>query len=136
MRRGTASTARGWLRGHCEGFTFPLVFCFNLHISKIIHGDVQAVETLLTVEERASIGCVAGGSIFNEFFHNDSSRAVALLRKLRGLFPYVPLVIGDYYGSLFPESTAIPPPSTPGEAAGNQASLLHDGITSLSPYEG
>lgn len=86
------------------------------------------METFLTAEERAYIGCIAGGSIFNEFFHNDSSKAVGLLRKLRDLFPDVTLIVGDYYGTLIPEGTTQPSPDAiPEEVTGYKAVLLHDG---------
>jgi len=67
------------------------------------------------------VGCVTGASIVNEFFHNDSSKALEVLRLVRSLFPDVPFVVFDYYGLLGED----PPPT--GYPEHLKSSLLHDG---------
>ena len=92
---------------------------------------MRELANLLTEEERGMVGCVTGASIVNEFFHNDSSKALEVLRLVRSLFPDVPFVVFDYYGLLRED----PPPS--GYPEHLKSSLLHDGtplFLAASPF--
>lgn len=67
---------------------------------RIWHGDLKRIEASIPASTLASVEALTACQVVNELFANESTRAVAWLKKLRRIFPGRPLLIADYYGRL------------------------------------
>jgi hypothetical protein len=72
----------------------------------VVTSDALHIGPRLRPELRERVGGIHAGSLLNELFRGGPRAAIALLRRLRALFPDRLLFVTDYYGRLTHEGSS------------------------------